>query len=148
MLQSRLRDVQLGQREEDVRSAGSRADVHSAVRASQLARAEDAERDRAQSDELGEVFKYIGVGLALVAGAVSAAFTGGVGLVAAVGLAVAVLGPIELLRQAQIDTSSSFNYTPYVGAALIFISLTIPMTRFADWVQERSRRRRRAGGGA
>ena len=61
---------------------------------------------------------------------------------------VAVLGPIELLRQAQIDTSSSFNYTPYVGAALIFISLTIPMTRFADWVQERSRRRRRAGGGA
>jgi len=60
---------------------------------------------------------------------------------------VAVLGPIEVLRQAQIDTSSSFNYTPYVGAALIFIALTIPMTRFADWVQERSRRRRRAGGG-
>ena len=59
---------------------------------------------------------------------------------------VAVLGPIEVLRQAQIDTSSSFNYTPYVGAALIFIALTIPMTRFADWVQERSRRRRRAGG--
>jgi len=61
---------------------------------------------------------------------------------------VAVLGPIEVLRQAQIDTSSSFNYTPYVGAALIFIALTIPMTRFADWVQERSRRRRRAGGDA
>ncbi len=59
---------------------------------------------------------------------------------------VAVLGPIEVLRQAQIDTSSSFNYTPYVGAALIFIALTIPMTRFADWVQERSSRRRRAGG--
>jgi polar amino acid transport system permease protein len=58
---------------------------------------------------------------------------------------VAVLGPIEVLRQAQIDTSSSFNYTPYVGAALIFIALTIPMTRFADWVQERSSRRRRAG---
>jgi hypothetical protein len=31
-------------------------------------------------------------------------------------------------------------------AWLIFIALTIPMTRFADWVQERSRRRRRAGG--
>ncbi len=60
---------------------------------------------------------------------------------------VAVLGPIEVLRQAQIDTSSSFNYTPYVGAALIFIALTIPMSRFADWVQERSARRRRAGGG-
>ena len=67
------------------------------------------------------------------------------GLVAAL---VAVLGPIEILRQAQIDTSSSFNYTPYVGAALIFIALTIPMSRFADWVQERSARRRRAGGAA
>ncbi|MUH46653.1 MAG: ABC transporter permease subunit [Actinobacteria bacterium] len=59
---------------------------------------------------------------------------------------VAVLGPIEVLRRAQIDASSTFNYTPYVGAALIFIALTIPMTRFADWTQSRSRSRRRAGG--
>lgn len=58
---------------------------------------------------------------------------------------VAVLGPIEILRRAQIDASFSFNYTPYVAAALIFIALTIPMTRFADWVQTRSMRRRRAG---
>lgn len=58
---------------------------------------------------------------------------------------VAVLGPIEILRRAQIDASFSFNYTPYVAAALIFIALTIPMTRFADWVQARSMRRRRAG---
>ena len=61
---------------------------------------------------------------------------------------VAVLGPIEILRQAQIDASSSFNYTPYVAAALIFIALTIPMTRFADWVQARMARRQRAGGAA
>jgi polar amino acid transport system permease protein len=58
---------------------------------------------------------------------------------------VAVLGPIEVLRQAQIDASFNFNYTPYVGAALIFISLTIPMTRLADWLQARTSRRRRAG---
>lgn len=51
---------------------------------------------------------------------------------------VAVLGPIEVLRAAQIDASSSFNYTPYVGAALLFIALTIPMTRFADWLATRS----------
>ncbi len=56
---------------------------------------------------------------------------------------VAVLGPVEVLRQAQIDSSSSFNYTPYVGAAIIFIALTIPMTRLADWVQTRSNRQRR-----
>ncbi len=59
---------------------------------------------------------------------------------------VSVLGPIEVLRQAQIDASSTFNYTPYVAAALIFIALTIPMTRFADWVQSRMARRQRAGG--
>jgi len=61
---------------------------------------------------------------------------------------VAVLGPIEVLRQAQIDASFNFNYTPYVAAALIFIALTIPMTRFADWLQARTARRRRAGGTA
>lgn len=59
---------------------------------------------------------------------------------------VAVLGPIEVLRRAQIDTSSNFNYTPYVAAALIFIALTIPMTRFADWMQRRSAKKRQAGG--
>lgn len=58
---------------------------------------------------------------------------------------VSVLGPVEVLRQAQIDASSTFNYTPYVAAALIFIALTIPMTRFADWVQARMARRQRAG---
>jgi polar amino acid transport system permease protein len=58
---------------------------------------------------------------------------------------VAVLGPIEVLRQAQIDASSSFNYPPYVAAALIFIALTIPMTRFADWIQGRMSKRQRAG---
>ena len=57
---------------------------------------------------------------------------------------VAVLGPVEILRQAQIDASSTFNYTPYVAAALIFIALTIPMARFADWVQSRMARRQRA----
>lgn len=57
---------------------------------------------------------------------------------------VAVLGPIEVLRQAQIDASFTFNYTPYVAAAVIFIALTIPMTRFADWVQTRMSRREQA----
>lgn len=59
---------------------------------------------------------------------------------------VAVLGPIEVLRRAQIDASSTFNYTPYVAAALIFLALTIPMTRFADWMQARMARQQRAGG--
>lgn len=59
---------------------------------------------------------------------------------------VAILGPIEVLRQAQIDASKLFNYTPYVAAACIFIALTIPMTRFADWLQSRTARARQSGG--
>ena len=55
------------------------------------------------------------------------------------------LGPIEVLRQAQIDASFTFNYTPYVAAACLFIALTIPMTRFTDWLQERQRRQRGSG---
>lgn len=58
---------------------------------------------------------------------------------------VSVLGPIEVLRQAQIDASFTFNYTPYVAAACLFIALTIPMTRFTDWLQDRQRRRRSSG---
>ena len=58
---------------------------------------------------------------------------------------VSVLGPIEVLRQAQIDASFTFNYTPYVAAACLFIALTIPMTRFTDWLQERQRRQRGSG---
>ena len=61
---------------------------------------------------------------------------------------VSVLGPIEVLRRAQIDASSTFNYTPYVAAAALFIALTIPMSRFTDWVQARQRRRRGAGTGS
>jgi len=61
---------------------------------------------------------------------------------------VSVLGPIEVLRRAQIDASFTFNYTPYVAAACLFIALTIPMTRFTDWLQERQRRRRGAGASA
>ena len=57
---------------------------------------------------------------------------------------VSILGPIEILRRAQIDTSMTFNYTPYVAAAVIFIALTIPMTRFADWLQARTHKQRRA----
>ena len=41
--------------------------------------------------------------------------------------------------------SVTYGAGPYVAAALIFIALTIPMTRFADWVQSRMARRQRAG---
>ena len=54
---------------------------------------------------------------------------------------VSLIGPIEILRQAGIDKSKFANFTPYLGAALIFLALTIPETRFVDHLMARERRR-------
>ena len=54
---------------------------------------------------------------------------------------VSVLGPVEVLRRAEIQQSRLFNFTPYVGAAIIFLACTIPLTRLADWLMARQRRR-------
>ena len=54
---------------------------------------------------------------------------------------VSLIGPIEILRQAGVDKSKYANFTPYVGAALIFLALTIPETRFVDHLMARERRR-------
>jgi polar amino acid transport system permease protein len=59
---------------------------------------------------------------------------------------VALIGPVEAFRQSQIDTAATFNYTPYVVTALLFVLLTIPLARFTDWLILRERRRRQAGG--
>lgn len=56
---------------------------------------------------------------------------------------VAVLGPLEAVRQAQIYASSNFNYTSYVGAAVLFVLLTVPLARFTDRVARRSGERSR-----
>ena len=55
---------------------------------------------------------------------------------------VALLGVVEAFRQSQIEVAASFNYTPYVATALIFLALTIPLTRLTDWLIARERRRR------
>jgi len=61
---------------------------------------------------------------------------------------VALIGVFEAFRVAQIDSSTYFNYTPYVATALLFIVITIPIARFTDWLIARDRRRRQAGGAA
>ncbi|MCU1538371.1 MAG: polar amino acid transporter, inner rane subunit [Humibacillus sp.] len=50
---------------------------------------------------------------------------------------IAVLGVIDAIRAAQIETASDFNYTPYVVAGVLFICLTIPMARLTDLVAKR-----------
>jgi polar amino acid transport system permease protein len=59
---------------------------------------------------------------------------------------VALIGPVETFRQSQIDNAATFNFTPYVCAAVVFILFTIPLARFTDWLAGRSRRRRLTGG--
>ena len=45
---------------------------------------------------------------------------------------VSILGVIDAIRAAQINASRTFNYTPYVVAALLFLFITIPLTRYTD----------------
>jgi polar amino acid transport system permease protein len=54
---------------------------------------------------------------------------------------VSLIGPVEILRQAGIDKATYANFTPYVAASLIFLAITIPCTRLADWALARQRAR-------
>ena len=53
------------------------------------------------------------------------------------------IGPVEIFRQAGVYKSLYANFTPYVGAALIFLALTIPATRYADYLMNKQNRARR-----
>jgi len=53
------------------------------------------------------------------------------------------IGPVEIFRQAGVYKSLMANFTPYVGAALIFLAITIPATRYADYLLHKQRRRQR-----
>ena len=55
---------------------------------------------------------------------------------------VSVLGIREAVREAQIYTSRTFNYTSYVAATVLFLLASVPVARFADWYTARDRRRR------
>lgn len=59
---------------------------------------------------------------------------------------VSIGGAVEAMRSADIIVGRSLNYTAYIVAALLFVALTIPMTRFTDWVTARMDRRRSQGG--
>ncbi|MFL5845124.1 MAG: amino acid ABC transporter permease [Solirubrobacteraceae bacterium] len=48
---------------------------------------------------------------------------------------VAILGPQEAFRIAQISSSSTFNYTPLLAAALLYLCVTIPLARLVDRMQ-------------
>ena len=51
---------------------------------------------------------------------------------------ISILGAIDAVRAAQIQTSAYANFTPYVVAGVLFVALTIPLTRFTDALARRS----------
>ncbi len=50
---------------------------------------------------------------------------------------VSFIGVVEVFRTAQIKQAASFNFTPYVAVAVIFLLVTIPLARFTDWLLAR-----------
>lgn len=61
---------------------------------------------------------------------------------------ISILGVTDAIRAAQIQTAKSFNYTPYVMAALVFLAVTIPLTRMTDRMLRNSLERQNAQGQA
>jgi len=58
---------------------------------------------------------------------------------------VSFIGVVELFRTAQIKQAAHFNFTPYLAVALVFLVITLPLTRATDWLIARDRARTSAG---
>ena len=59
---------------------------------------------------------------------------------------ISVLGAVDAVRAAQIESAETFNFTPYLVAGLLFILLAVPTVRIADWVSARAARRQQSSG--
>ncbi|WP_407318699.1 ABC transporter permease subunit [Isoptericola halotolerans] len=64
---------------------------------------------------------------------------------------ISILGAVDAIRAAQIATTGDYNFTPYVVAGVLFLLLSIPLTRLVDaWSARqgwRGRLRGVSGGG-
>jgi polar amino acid transport system permease protein len=58
---------------------------------------------------------------------------------------ISVLGAVDAVRAAQIETSRYYDFTPYVVAGLLFVLLALPMIRLTDWYSARMRAREQMG---
>jgi polar amino acid transport system permease protein len=59
---------------------------------------------------------------------------------------ISVLGALDAVRQSQIHSDETFNFTPYLLAGLLFVALAIPTIRVADAISARAARRQQASG--
>ena len=58
---------------------------------------------------------------------------------------ISFLGVVEIFRTAQIKQMATFNFTPYLAVALVFIVVTFPLARVVDWLVARDRSRAASG---
>ena len=58
---------------------------------------------------------------------------------------ISILGAVDAVRGAGIVVSKTYNFTPYVLAALLFVLLAIPTIRLTDWYTARQRKREQMG---
>jgi len=61
---------------------------------------------------------------------------------------VSILGVVEVFQAAKLRQQATFNFTPYLVTALLFLLITIPLARLTDWLVARERRQRAATVGA
>jgi polar amino acid transport system permease protein len=54
---------------------------------------------------------------------------------------ISVLGAVDAVRAAQIESSLAYDFTPYVLAGALFVLLAVPSGRLADWASRRAARR-------
>jgi polar amino acid transport system permease protein len=59
---------------------------------------------------------------------------------------VSFIGVVEIFRYAQIKSAATYNFTPLVGVALVFMVVTIPLIHLVDWLVARDRRQGPQGG--
>lgn len=58
---------------------------------------------------------------------------------------ISVLGAVDAVRGAQLETSLAYNFTPYIVAGVLFVLLAIPTIRLTDWYTAKLRRREQMG---
>jgi polar amino acid transport system permease protein len=58
---------------------------------------------------------------------------------------IGIIGVLDGFRRAQVYAGTKFNLSSFTGLALCFVVITIPMTRFTDYLLKRDQQRIAAG---
>ena len=58
---------------------------------------------------------------------------------------ISILGITDAVLSARIESSQTYNFSPYVVAGILFILLAIPTIRLTDWYAAKLRAREQSG---